>query len=236
MTAALSLHTFKECIRSPFPFVVATSVILLALASRFLLAFSFGSAEVETIHLGMSAVFLAGFAQATFQGTGLIRGDIDRGTLGLLLTKPVGLASYIAGRFFGLALSALSLCAVVGISLALLFALIPQEASLRWPLLAAGCGRAVLPVMVLGAAALALSAALPRVAAPIALIALFLAGSLAARGGVGLLLPDFSIFGLEAESRPSWGPLLAYTAAYVSIFLVVAYIVLAFRTSLRSQG
>ncbi|MHC4338696.1 MAG: hypothetical protein ACYSX0_00595 [Planctomycetota bacterium] len=236
MTAALSLHTFKECLRSPFPFVVAVSVVLLALASRFLLAFSFGSAEVETIHLAMSAVFLAGLAQAAFQGTGLIRRDMDRGTLGLLLTTPVRLTSYLVGRFSGLALSALSLCAAVAASLALLFAFIPQEASLRWPLFAAGCARAMLPVLVLGAAALALSAALPRVAAPIALIGLFLAGSLVAQGGVGMLLPDFSLFGLEAESRPSWGPLLAYTVAYVSIFLVVAYIVLAFRTSLRSQG
>jgi ABC-type transport system involved in multi-copper enzyme maturation permease subunit len=236
VTAALSLHTLKECVRSPFLIVVGISVILLALASRFLLAFTFGSAEVETIHLGMSAVFLAGFAQAAFQGTGLIRRDMDRGTLGLLLTTPVGPASYVIGRFSGWAISALSLCAAVAGTLAILFALIPQEASLRWALFAAGCARAVLPVLVLGAAALALSAALSRVAAPIALIGLFLAGSLAAHRGVGLLLPDFSLFGLEAESRPSWGPLLAYTGAYVSIFLLVAYIVLAFRTSLRSQS
>ena len=89
MIAALALHTLKECLRRPFPYVLAVVIGLIALASHLFQAFSFGAGDLEAANLGISAVFLAGLAYAALQGTTLVRVDLERGTLGLLLAQPV---------------------------------------------------------------------------------------------------------------------------------------------------
>ena len=99
---ALAHHTFRECFRRPFPYVAAAVIAAVAFASYLFQAFSFGAHELETANLLISAVFLAGLAHAAFQGTALVRTDIERGTLGLVLTKPLGLPAYLAGRLTGL--------------------------------------------------------------------------------------------------------------------------------------
>jgi ABC-type transport system involved in multi-copper enzyme maturation permease subunit len=230
MIGTLALNTFRECFRRPFPYFAGIAVVLVALASRMFLVFAFGGAEVEAVNLAISAVFLAGFLQATFQGTGLIRTELERGTFGLVLTTPVGLQAYVIARFLGLALASLVLCALVGLVVAALFLLFPEAPG--FVPLAAGYARALLPVLVLDAAALAASAAAPGIAAPLALLALFLAGTLA---GAAPLFPDFALFGLEATATPSWLPLALYCAVYVSIFVLLTLIVLGRKQPLRGQ-
>ena len=61
MIAALATNTARECLRRAFPYVAIVSVVLLALGSKLFLAFSFGAADTETVNVGISAVFLAGF-------------------------------------------------------------------------------------------------------------------------------------------------------------------------------
>ena len=228
MILVLARHALRECFRRPFPYVAAASVILLALASRLFLAFSFGAAAMETAHLAVSAVFLIGFVHAVFQGTALVRTDLERGTLGLLLTKPVTLEAYVLGRFLGLAATGALLCGAVAAGVAgvlLMFGrALPAAVWTGW-------AHTLLPILVLQAAALFVSAIAPRVAAPVALIALFVAGSLP---GVKLL-PSFAVFGLEATAAPSTGLLCAYAGIYASIFLLLTYIVLASKAPLRSQ-
>ena len=231
MILPLARNTFRECMRRPFPYVAALSVVLLALGSKLFLAFSFGAAATETANVGISAVFLAGFLVATFQGTALARVDLERGTYGLVLSKPVGIGTYAMGRFVGLALATTAVCAGVALALSLAFLVLdPEVVDGR---LFAGFGRAILPVLVLDAAALAASAAASRVGAPLLLFGVFLAGAL---GGHGLLLPDFALFGLEAGARPPFVLLLPYAAIYASIFLVLLLILLRLKRPLRSQG
>ena len=230
MIAALALNTFRECMRRPFPYVAGISVFMLALGSKLFLAFSFGGATTETVNVGISAVFLAGFLVATFQGTALARADLERGTLGLVLTKPVGLDAYVTGRFLGLALTTTAVSA--GVAAAVTVAFLALDPGVVGAPLLGGFARALLPVLVLDAAALAASAAASRIGAPLMLFGLFLAGALAGRV---FFLPDFALFGLEAGSRPPLLLLLAYTGIYASIFVVLAFIVLAFKQPLRSQ-
>ena len=238
MIGTLTLHTFRECFRTPFPYVAAVVVVLVTVASKLFLAFSFGADQVETINLAVSAVFLAGFLHAAFLGSTLVRRDVERGTLALVLTKPVSSVQYLLGRFLGLFLSAIALCLVVAWCVAGIFFLLPSggEAPLLGAELLLGWLRAFLPLMILDAAAIAVSAAVTRVAAPIALIALFLAGSLVSGSAWGLLLPDFGVFGLEAGASPSLPLLAAYATLFSSIFLILAYIVLASKSPLRSRG
>jgi hypothetical protein len=86
-------------------------------------------------------------------------------------------------------------------------------------------------VAVLEAAALVASALLQRVAAPLALVAFFVLASL----GVGPLLPSFELFGLDGEAAVSTPLLGAYALLWCAILLLVAYIVLSFRATLRAN-
>jgi hypothetical protein len=236
----LALHTLRECFRRPFPYVLAVVVGLIALASHLFQAFSFGAGQLEATNLGISAVFLAGLAHAALQGTALVRVDLERGTLGLLLAQPVGLPAYLAGRLLGLVVASFLVCALVAAQVAVIF-LLPvgrtdAAAVLGDAGLYAGWGRALLPVVILDAAALAASAIASRALAPVALLALFVAGTLARGSGLGLVLPDFSLFGLESGATPAWGLLIVYTCLNTGIFALIAYLALAARAPLRSRG
>jgi len=233
----LALHTLRECFRQPFPYVLAVVIGLTALASHLFQAFSFGAGDLEAANLGISAVFLAGLAFAALQGTALVRVDQERGTLALLLAQPVGLASYLAGRLLGLAAASVGVCALVAAEVTLIFLLpLGRPAPDLGVELVAGWGRALLPVFIFDAAALAASALVPRLLGPVALLGLFVAGSLAGSSGLGLVLPDFSLFGLEAGAKPAWGLLMVYTCLHTGALALVAYLALAVRSPLRGRG
>lgn len=236
--ASLVQLTYAECQRRPFVYVVAIAVSLLALASHLFTAFSFGAGDLEATNLALSAVFLAGLLHAMFLGSSLVRNDLERGTLGLVLTKPVGHGLYLFGRLVGLVASVVTLCGLVAVA-SLGIAMIPvggTSPEIVGPDLFSGWFRALLPIVVLEGAALAASAATSRTFGPVVLVALFVAGSLAAGGGLGLFLPDFSVFGLEAGARPSLPLLGAYAATFTGVFFLVAYVTLVSRRPLRSQG
>lgn len=237
MIVTLSLHTLRECFRRPFPYILAVVVGLIALASHLFQAFSFGAGHLEAANLGISAVFLAGLVYAALQGTALVRVDLERGTLGLLLAQPVGLPGYLAGRLLGLAAASYAVCALVAIEVTVIF-LLPfgRPAAPFDPELLAGWARVLLPVLILDAAALAASALTTRTLGPVALLGFFVAASLAGGSGLGLVLPDFSLFGLEAGAKPAWGLLMVYTCLHGGVLALVAYLALALRAPLRSRG
>ena len=234
MTASLVFHTLRECHRGPLPYLLATAVILMALTSRLFQAFSFGSQGLEAVNLAISAVFLAGFLHAALLGTSLIRRDHERGTLPLLLSKPLYPAAYVAGRLLGLCASGILVCLGVALAVAGLLQLPigpPVSGSIGQPL-AAGCLRAILPVLVLESAAIAISTVASRIAGPVILAALFLAGSLFTGGLAAFVLPDFSLFGLEAGVRPPMGVLALYATCQSAFFALVAYLSFVTRTQL----
>jgi hypothetical protein len=70
----------------------------------------------------------------------------------------------------------------------------------------------------------------------VALLVFFVAGSLVGASGLGYILPDFSLFGLEAGAKPAWGLLMVYTCLHVGVLALVAYLALAARAPLRSRG
>lgn len=229
MTWTLARLTLRECFRRPFPYVVAISLILVVVASRLLLAFTFGRERAESLNLAISAAFLAGFVVSAFLGTGLIRRDFERKTLAWLFTKPVGPLHYVAGRLLGLLAASLLTAAMVTAGAAPILA--HQSSDVGYLDVFAAASRTLAPTMVLAAAALAASAVASRVAAPVLMLALFLAGSLFAGGPV----PEFALFSLDANATAP-GPLaLLYGLVFCSIFAVFTYIVLAIRLPANRQ-
>jgi ABC-type transport system involved in multi-copper enzyme maturation permease subunit len=221
--------TLRECFRRPFPYVLAGTLIAAVLASRLFLAFTFGQDRAESLNLVISAAFLGGFAITAFLGTGLIRRDLERKTLGWMLSMPLGPAEYVAGRLAGLLLASFATAGLVALGSSPILTLWTHDLGLLDVLAAAA--RTVSPVLVLGGAALALSTIASRLAAPMLLLAIFLLGSF----GGGIALPDFALFGLDANATAP-GPLtLLYGLVFCSIFALLAYIVLAIRAPANSQ-
>jgi len=233
----LILHTLRECHRDPLPYALGVVVVLLALLSHLFQYFSFGEEGLEATNLAISAVFLAGFLHAAFLGTALIRKDHERGALPLLLCKPLDPAAYIAGRLLGLWASGLLLCLAVGLAVAglLLLPIGPPAGDAVGLPIAAGSLRAVLPVLVLESAALAISTVASRLSGPVILALLFLAGSLFTGGLAAFLLPDFSVFGLEAGAHPPMEIASLYAFLQSAFFALVAYLSFVTRIQLSPR-
>ena len=210
----------------------------MVLTSRLFLNFAFGQAREESLNIVISGVFLAGFLVAAFQGSALIRRDIERGTLSLLFTKPTSPVQYLLGRLIGLCGASLLVGGIVALGAAACFVLLPlaRQPALGWTEVIAAATRALPPILVLNAAALAVSTATSRTVAPIVLLALFLAGSLAGGTMWGALLPDFGLFSLDANATPPGLYSLLYALVFSSLFLVTGYIFLALRAPLSGSG
>jgi len=229
MIWSLTRLTFRECFRRPFPYVLAGALVAAVLASRLFLAFTFGHDRAEALNLAISAAFLAGFSIAAFLGTGLIRRDFERKTLGWLLSKPLGRGEYVAGRLAGLLLASLATAGLVALGSAPILVL--GDSGLGYLDVIAAASRTISPMLALGGAALALSTLASRPIAPILMLAVFLVGSF----GGGGALPNFALFGLDANATAP-GPLtLLYGLVFCSIFALVAYIVLAIRAPANNQ-
>ncbi len=209
---------------------------MLTAASQLLHLVAFGAGVAEAINLAVSAVLLAGLATVAFVGTALIRTDLDRGTLALLLSQPVGPAAYVLGRFLGLGAAALCTCALTagGAAVALLLAGAPDGVLSTALLL--GWIRAFLAILVLAAAALAVSAFASRILAPLLLLAVFLAGDVAPAAAASRLVPTFGVFGLDAGRPTPRAWLSLYAMLYCIVFLVATYLQLALRPPKRAEG
>jgi len=244
---ALILLTWRECVRRALLPVAGSLIVVTVVTSKLFLGFSFGAATLEETNLAISAVFAAGLLHCAFIGSSIIRGDAERGTLALLMSKPLGLEAYVTGRFLGLLLSSSAFAIIVALMTCGVLYLMSSGAGggmhshqpapeADYAALFAACGRGLLPIPPLVAASTLFSAVVPGFAAPIAVILLFAAGSLSGGGVAGVLLPDFARFGLEAQANPPLPPLLAYASLFSCFFLLLAYIFLATRLPLRSEG
>ena len=140
------------------------------------------------------------------------------------------LGTYIVSTFLGLVACAAILCAVLGLAVAVLFHLTGAPIG-DWSAVVSGSLRALALVAILEAAALLASCLLQRVAAPLALVAFFVLASLS----TAPLLPSFELFGLDVSTTVSTPLLAAYALLWCAILLLVAYIVLSFRATLRTN-
>lgn len=236
MILAIAWTTVLECLRRPLPYIAVITVFTLSLASCLLNLFTFGAGALEAANLAMSGVLLAGLAATALVGTALVRRDLERGTLALLLSQPVALPSYVAGRFLGLAAATLLVGALAAAAVAGSILLAGAPAGLFSSPLLMGWTRVMLALFVLSAAALAVSAATSRIFAPLVLLALFLAGDIAPSSAMSRVLPSFGLFGLDAHGTPPLAWLSLYAMLYCVVFLMITYVRLALKTPTRTES
>lgn len=238
MNWAIAVNTWRECTRRPFAYLSVVTILALALVSTLLRPVSFGAGAPEALNLEISSALLASLVTAAFLGTGLVRADIERGTLSLVMSQPVGLVPYILGRFLGLFAVTLLVCSVTAAGVLGVLALLagPRQGPLVPHALLGGMLRVVLAIPVLSTAALAFSSLTSRLFAPVLLLALFVTGDVAAEGPLGRVLPAFGLFGLEASRSPPMGWLALYAVFHSVVFLVITYLRLTLRAPIRTES
>lgn len=119
----ITRNTFLESVRQPVYGLVVTLaaflVVLLPVTALHLYTFTQGtglerSSERLVADMGLSTMQLSGLLLAIFVTTGVVHREIEERTAATVLSKPVGRAPFIFGKFFGVSLALGAAAFVVG--------------------------------------------------------------------------------------------------------------------------
>ena len=207
----IGLHTFRQVLRERV-LLVAGLFALLLVAAYWLIGQVAAGQEVKVVKdLGLAGGTVAGLLIAVLVGTGLVAGEVERGTIHTTLANPVRRPELILGQFVGLALV---LAVALGVMAAALYGL------LAWTALTAG-------MYVVGHFNADLRA-MDEVTGPGA--AAFLAACLSH------ILPDLAPLNVTAEvvhGQPVTAGYLALTAGYALVYLAALIVGAVFIFSRR---
>ncbi len=95
----IALNTFKETIRDRILGVIVLFALAMIVGSVWLGAISLGQAGRMMEDFGLVAVTLFGLVVAVFVGASLVRKEIDKRTVFVLFSKPLGRSEFIVGKF-----------------------------------------------------------------------------------------------------------------------------------------
>jgi len=244
--AAIAANTFRETIRDRILLVILLFALAMIVAGIWLASISLGQEGRLMQDFGLLAI--SGFAVlvAVFVGAGLVRKEIDKRTVFILFSKPVGRGEFLAGKYLGLGLT----MAIVVFGMTVFLFL------LAWPFAGAPNGWVIvagafiyLQVMVVLAVTIFFSTFSSPILAAVLGICVYGAGQLShnvlslTRLGEGafleglswivyLLVPNFSAVSLSAvvvgEQTPDWssiGGWAGYLVAYAVLMLGASWLV-----------
>ena len=121
----IGLHVFRQVVRERALHVAGLFALLL-IAAHWLIGQVAAGQEVRVLKdLGLAAATVAGLLIAVLVGTGLVAGEVERGTMYMTLSRPVRRQELILGQFAGLALA---LAVAVGVMAAALYGLLAWTA------------------------------------------------------------------------------------------------------------
>lgn len=144
----LAHHTFTTSIRQPIYTIVLLLTAGLLVLNVPLSAYTFDDDNKLMIDLSMSTMLLAGVVLAGFSASGAFTREIERGTVQMVLSKPVLRPALIVGKFAGVAAALLLAVWVWG----LIFLM-----AVRHGVIQTASHRFDAPVLVLGGSAAALA-------------------------------------------------------------------------------
>lgn len=119
----IARNTFREAVRDRVLYNLVLFVLLLTAGAIFLGELSASQEAKIIVDMGLSAMLLFGVFIAIFVGVGLVYKEIERRTLYVMFSKPVGRGEFLVGKYLGLCLTLLVNVLVMGagVSLALLY-------------------------------------------------------------------------------------------------------------------
>lgn len=120
---AIALVTLREVLRRKLQVNLLFFGVVLVAGSQIVSSLTLGERYRILADLGLTAMQLIGVLVAVFVGSNVVAGDIERRVLQPILAKPVPRASYVVGRWLGLAavllLNLLVMAVLLGATLAL---------------------------------------------------------------------------------------------------------------------
>lgn len=132
---AIAVNTFKETIRDRVLAVIVVFALLMVVGGLWLGSISLGEQARMMKDFGLVAVTVFGLIVAVFVAAGLVHKEMEKRTVFVLFSKPVGRGVFIAGKFLGLCGTMAVVLAGMGGFLFLVVWLVAGEAS-GWLLLA----------------------------------------------------------------------------------------------------
>jgi Cu-processing system permease protein len=129
---ALAGSTFRETVRDRIFYLVAVFGFVMLASTAVLSPLTVGAQGKIMSDVGLAAMSLFGLLVVVFVGTGMVRKELDKGTILTILSKPVGRREYLLGKFLGLNLTLLCMLAVMGLLFLLMTFLAPGTFSLRF--------------------------------------------------------------------------------------------------------
>ena len=100
--STIAANVFREVIRDRTLYLVALYALILLAAILLLPEVAAGTQDKMTLDLGLGAMNLLGLIVTVFIGTGLINKEIEKRTVLVLISKPIGRSELIVGKFLGL--------------------------------------------------------------------------------------------------------------------------------------
>lgn len=101
-TLVIAKNVFQEVVRDRILYVIGFYTMLLAIAWRVLPEFAATTENKMFLDFGIVAMSAMTLIVAVFVGTGLVKKEIDKRTILLLIAKPVSHSEIISGKFLGL--------------------------------------------------------------------------------------------------------------------------------------
>lgn len=110
-------NTARDVMRQGFFCLITGGGIALLLCSLFFTLFAFGEESKMIQEMGLSTITICCLSLAALSATNTISREIEKGTIMMLLSKPVDKRSVILGKFFGILAVVSSVFLAMGILL-----------------------------------------------------------------------------------------------------------------------
>lgn len=243
-TICIAQNTVREALRDKVMYSLIFFGVLILVLNRVLTPLALGEGSKITRDVGLSAISLLGLFIIILSGTALVHREIDKKTIAVILTKPVGRSQFVVGRFIGLVFMITSVA--VCMALLLQAVLLVTDRTFDLKVFVASL-MTVFELMVMTSVAVLLSAAVSPTLGAMITFAAYIAGSFSgdllrlteladgtlARVGMRFLyylLPNLEMFNLRAAAvhglpiepaRIATGVLYAFAYSAGAIFLAM---------------
>ncbi len=143
----IARNTFFESIRQPVVLVAMIVATLLIVLSNPFAAFTMQDDQRMFLDIGLSTVFICSTILAAFIATNVVNREIENRTVLTVISKPVGRAPFVVGKYLGVASSIM----LVLLYMSLVFVLVERHGTLQTvrtpyhlPVIAFGLGGLIL--------------------------------------------------------------------------------------------
>ena len=122
---ALAVSTFLETVRDRIFYLVGVFGFLMLASTAILSPLTIGAQGKIMVDVGLAGMAVIGLLVILFVGSGMVRKEMDKGTILTILAKPVGRREDLMGKFLGLNLTLMTMLAIMGAIFLLMLSLAP---------------------------------------------------------------------------------------------------------------